>query len=157
MHAEAQLSNEVTAIREAFRSQAEKWRLVPRLALEADGRGGWSQQNMMAYMHGYWDVGGDFLVLIDLYNGEIVSFPFPRVGTMAPMPVSDGFLTDVMAQLRRLNVDEVLAQLREAATKPPHQPDMHAKNLAYVIGRSGLGEVFAESNRIGLPKFSVIF
>lgn len=70
--------NLVKAIREYSLSQSGLWLRVPNLALEADGRGGYSDSYMRAFSSGYWTIdssshGGIYTVFVDLSNGELIN------------------------------------------------------------------------------------
>ncbi len=68
-------------IRAYTQSEKELWRLVPYLALQADGRGGYSSQYAVAYQKGLWiiehsvDRFGSYTVAVDCATGELVSIP----------------------------------------------------------------------------------
>jgi len=73
----------VKSIRELSRSQKGVWQKVPFMALQADGRTGFSDQYSRAYHQGYWAVtstvrGGSYSVYVDLETGELVSAFDPR-------------------------------------------------------------------------------
>ena len=67
----------VKDMRDYSRSQKELWQRIPLLALEADGRTGFSDNYSRAYRSGFWALdesvsGGDYLVYVDLATGELV-------------------------------------------------------------------------------------
>ena len=73
----------VNSIRELSKSQKDTWQQVPFLALQADGRTGFSDQYSRAYCQGYWAVAstvrsGSYSVYVDLETGELVSAFDPR-------------------------------------------------------------------------------
>lgn len=73
----------VNLTRELSKSQKRIWQQVPFLALQADGRTGYSDQYSRAYRQGYWAVestvhGGSYSVYVDLETGELVSAFDPR-------------------------------------------------------------------------------
>lgn len=68
----------VEQIREYVRSQKELWRQIPYLALQADGRGSFSDVYTRAYNVGVWPLeasikDGYYQVMIDLATGELIS------------------------------------------------------------------------------------
>lgn len=70
--------NLASEIRAFSRRQDDLWQRVPWLALEADGRTGYSERLMRAYLQGYWGLGptladGRFSVYVDLATGELVN------------------------------------------------------------------------------------
>jgi hypothetical protein len=66
-----EVSNEVS---EYVISQKDDWQKVPWLALQADGRGGYSSRLAMAYREGLWNV--DDSVFVDLESGNLVGIPY---------------------------------------------------------------------------------
>ena len=68
-------------IRTYTRSEKELWQLVPYLALQADGRSGYSSQYAVAYQKGLWiiehsvDRFSSYTVAVDCATGELVSIP----------------------------------------------------------------------------------
>ncbi len=68
-------------IRAYTRSERELWQLVPYLALQADGRSGYSSQYSLAYSVGLWriehslDRFSSYTVAVDCATGELVSIP----------------------------------------------------------------------------------
>lgn len=70
----------VENIREFSRQQKNIWQKVPYLALQADGRWGYSDQYSRAYQCGYWALDaslehGSYTVFVDLESGELLN-PF---------------------------------------------------------------------------------
>ncbi|MGV8152190.1 MAG: hypothetical protein ACP5OG_03845 [Candidatus Nanoarchaeia archaeon] len=65
-------------IRDYSHFQKELWRKIPYLALEADGRRGYSDSCSLAYASGFWPISascneGCYEALVDLENGNLVS------------------------------------------------------------------------------------
>jgi hypothetical protein len=68
----------IAAVREYCRQQTPHWQRVPHLALEADGRTGYSEAYSRAYSQGYWALAaslerGYYRVYVDLATGELVN------------------------------------------------------------------------------------
>ena len=145
-------------VREAVRKQVEIWRLVPNLALEADGTTGYSDRYKMAYMHGYWDVNNRMSVFVDLLTGELVS-DFGVLGGNEPRPAGYVVILDFSAEL--LDAERIVRELQKEAK--PHR--RHNHNGEDVIAwRAGiraelgnLGPVYRPENRRGYPRFDAIF
>jgi hypothetical protein len=97
-----------TDIREYVRSQQEEWRLVPWLALQADGRGGYSEHHSYAYHHGRWFV-HEFGTgpLIDCASGELVR--------MNGRLLNDHSVLELANSLNAITAKEVIAQLQYQA------------------------------------------
>lgn len=105
-------------IREYSRKQKEFWIQVPYLALQADGRSGYSDQYARAYRSGYWalqsSVGhGVYDLMVDLESGEIVSS-----GQLA-FPAKSQRILYLSFSLEELNAKKIVDDLRLAA-KDPH-------------------------------------
>ena len=70
-------------IRELSRRQKDLWQRVPYLALQADGRSGYSDNYSRAYREGYWALdasvrSGLYSVYVDLENGKLVNPAVPK-------------------------------------------------------------------------------
>jgi hypothetical protein len=68
----------VDGIRQYSLSQNKLWQRVPLLALEADGRTGFSDQHARAYENGYWALEssakeGRYQIFVDLADGRLVN------------------------------------------------------------------------------------
>lgn len=75
-------------IREYAREQADMWRQIPHLALQADGRTGHNERYARAYQRGVWDISPDMgdlyrVAEVDCETGEILR---PRTQGMEPVP-----------------------------------------------------------------------
>lgn len=71
----------VETVRDYARSQKKFWQKIPLLALEADGRKGFSDNYSRAYKSGFWALngsinGGHYSVYVDLATGELVDSYF---------------------------------------------------------------------------------
>ena len=114
----------VEMIREHSRSQKELWRQVPYLALEADGRDGYSDNYSRAYHTGYWaiDAGvvrGHYTVYVDLENGDLVDPYSPDE------PAWDGDVLRLANSVKELNAKKILKELKEEAQEPTHAAIEH--------------------------------
>ncbi len=95
-------------IREYVRLQLKSWQRVPWLALQADGRGGYSDDYGKAYKYGLWPIlcgkgGGTFF--IDCMTGEIVH----NVGEVA----SDDGVISYSVDLDLLDAAKIIARLEK--------------------------------------------
>ncbi len=147
----------VEEMRKTVREQVATWRLVPNLALEADGSVGFSDRYRMAYTYGYWDVNGRMSVFVDLLTGELVS-DFGVLGGNPPQPAGDSAIMDFSAEL--LDAERVVRELRQEAK--PHRRYNHLDQdvISWRDGiraqLGGLGQVYRPENRRGYPHFSII-
>lgn len=105
-------------IREYTRSERELWRLVPYLALHADGRSGYSSQYAVAYQKGLWiiehsvDRFGSYTVAVDCATGELVSIP----NTHEKAHVED--VLRCASRLHEFDAAAVVLALQQAGKKP---------------------------------------
>lgn len=107
----------IKEVREASRQQKALWQKIPYLALQANGRGGYSEQYKRAYHHGYWAVTGgasgfDRVVFVDLETGELVD---------ANDPGRTAWDTDIffiLNSLHLLDAAQIVKALRAAAKIP---------------------------------------
>jgi len=69
--------NVVGKLRDYSRSQVQTWKRIPRLALQSDGIGGFSEHKQRAYHSGFWGIYNNPSQLptcsIDLDSGNIVN------------------------------------------------------------------------------------
>jgi hypothetical protein len=111
--------NEYTAALQAFsKKQKELWQQVPYLALQADGRGGYSGQYSYAYSCGFWK--------LTSYSNSGMSHPYRvNCATGAICYWSDGApevdphstgLLDV--SIEDIDVNRIIADLKKAAVRP---------------------------------------
>lgn len=73
----------IDTVRKLSIEQKDTWQKVPYLALQADGRTGYSDQYSRAYHQGYWAIeasvrNGSYRIYVDLETGELVSAFDPR-------------------------------------------------------------------------------
>lgn len=143
-------------IRRYSREQCGRWRRVPALALEADGRQGYSDQYRMAYSHGFWGIGGMY---VDLLSGELVCFR--GFGESVPNPADDATVIALADNLAVLDAKALITRLNVESRKPTlerydrkQQAEWRAK-----IRRShhDLGDLYEERNRTSYPRFDVMF
>jgi hypothetical protein len=97
-------------IRTYVRSQKEEWRRVPWLALQADGRGGYSEHYQYAYSYGLWFVHRmGTRPVIDCATGELTT-PYES------SPLSDDEVFELGNHLDDLTATLVTRRLHLAAS-----------------------------------------
>jgi hypothetical protein len=101
----------ISDIRKYVRSQKEEWCRVPWLALQADGRIGYSGHYQSAYTYGFWGVQFDGTgPFIDCATGELVS-------NFQSSPLyNEGVLT-LANDLDALTAAKVIRDLQHAASE----------------------------------------
>jgi hypothetical protein len=103
----------IRTVHEYVESQKKLWRQVPWLALQADGRDGWSNHYANAYCNGLWIVGessnGYYNSFIDCATGKLVGYKFK--------PLPDCFVLDLVTELDDLNAQTIVESLKEEAKK----------------------------------------
>jgi hypothetical protein len=107
----------VDRIRAYTRSQKAFWQRVPYLALQADGRDGFSDQYSYAYHYGYWQLsgsasGGYYNVYVDLATGELVN-PVDR-----KKPAWDEDIAKLVPHLDELDAGKLVKELEDEAKRP---------------------------------------
>lgn len=102
-------------IRELCRSQADVWRTIPELALDADGRSGYSDRYAMAYRHKLWPLEATLTragygACVDLETGEIV-----RAFNTSQL-ADDGTVLKLAPQVFQLAATQIANLLHEEAS-----------------------------------------
>ena len=105
----------VEKIRVYSRLQREYWQQIPLLALEADGRCGFSERLHKAYRRGCWPVPSlhkeDYYpLLVDLENGELLD-AFAR----EPKPARNDLVLPLGLHLEELDAQRIVESLRHEA------------------------------------------
>lgn len=112
----------VADIRAYAREQVALWRRLPYLALEADGRNGFSDNYSRAYRQGVWAVessvkSGSYTVYVDLATGELIDpFAFHANGTISP--VGDAAVLALAVSLSELDARDIVEQLKQRSKEP---------------------------------------
>ena len=103
-------------IRNIAKQQKSLWQQIPYLALQADGRSGYSDQFSRAYHQGYWAVGntrnGCYRIYVDLETGELVDAYDPQ--RMA----QDEDILSIIQHLHQLDAAEISKNLKARAKEP---------------------------------------
>ncbi|MDO8492065.1 MAG: hypothetical protein Q7S34_00285 [bacterium] len=104
-------------VREVSKRQKDLWQQVPFLALQADGRTGYSDQYARAYIQGYWAVessvsGGCYSVYVDIETGELVSAYDPR------QVARDKDVINLAVDPQQLDASHLVKALKVAAKEP---------------------------------------
>lgn len=102
------------AVREAVRAESMVWALVPSLALESDGRTGYSGLLSTAYRDGLWTVTGvqahgAYLLWVDCATGELTH------GDEHLRPASDALVIRALERPQELDAIKVVADLTLSA------------------------------------------
>ncbi len=100
-------------------SQAELWKKVPFLALEANGRSGYSDDWNVAYQHGYWALRDirtkQTLAYIDCENGKLRAANECTIENTTP---SKRDLLIILADLKMADAEAVVENLQQQSTRP---------------------------------------
>ncbi len=120
----------VREIHDYSRSQKELWQRIPLLALEADGRTGFSDNYSRAYHNGFWALegsvsSGHYSVYVDLATGELVDaysasrsfsvcdIDVPKDSTLKPARNVE--VLNLAFNLDELDAQKIVASLEEQA------------------------------------------
>ena len=150
-------TNELDELIRAYtRSERELWRLVPYLALQADGRSGYSSQYSIAYSMGLWriehslDRFSSYTVAVDCATGELVSIP----NTREKAHKEDVFRC--ASRLHELDAAAVVLELRKEGKAPYSSCYDEAKIKAWRLktqAECDLREMFVRKNEIPIFGF----
>jgi hypothetical protein len=113
----------VEGIHEYSVSQKDLWRRVPWLALEADGRGGWSDTYQKAYTEGLWQIDSCSRIVtpnmyVDLDSGKLISF---RSNKKVVPPANEVLKLAYNSEL--IDASKVMKDLEYWVTKPYTKPE----------------------------------
>lgn len=116
------------------REQKKLWQRIPSLALEADGRTGFSDAYSMAYHKGFWALNagieedGCYSICVDLATGELVQAysalsDFCQCNSEKPkksklIPARRADILTLAFSLDELDAPEIINRLKEKAKKP---------------------------------------
>jgi hypothetical protein len=118
----------LSLINQYSESQKELWREIPYLALEADGRDGFSDNYRRAYKSGFWaldssNLNGYCTVYVDLATGKLVdayfaSDSFRVVGYNIPKesqikPANEENIILLAFNMEELDAREIIASLKK--------------------------------------------
>ena len=114
------MRNLAARIRRFSENQKDLWQKVPYLALQADGRSGYSDQYARAYGHGFWAirssiVNGYYTICIDLETGRLVN---SSNLTVAPR---DETIIPLASALKELDAKDIVADLGKLSTEPTYK------------------------------------
>ncbi|MBT3691053.1 hypothetical protein HOG16_02310 [Candidatus Woesearchaeota archaeon] len=109
----------VISIREYSLSQSGLWLKVPNLALEAQGRGGYSDSYNRAFSSGYWSIdssikGGVYTIYVDLSNGELIS-PFLLEKKGKERLAWDERVLEITSNIDEINAESIITDLTTQA------------------------------------------
>ncbi|MFA6603755.1 MAG: hypothetical protein WCT10_02840 [Patescibacteria group bacterium] len=152
------------SIRAYARSQKEQWRLVPWLALEADGRSGYLDNYSRAYNLGVWALDasrsdGGYNIYVDLATGELIRAGMFHWDQGKPTPASDREVLALAAHIKELDAAAIIKGLQRKSKKPTNKFYDPAKQAAWrkkIRRERGLKPVYTADQR-GPANLSSIF
>ena len=151
----ADVSSLAEELRMFSKAQKELWQRVPWLALQADGRSGYSDGYAFAYHKGLWRIeasvqNSNYVVAIDCATGEPINI-------WQHKPASDLDLLHCMHKWKDFDAEHVVAELRKHG-KAAHFSGYDAKKVeawrAELVQKLGLKEVYVRKGRVPEIKFS---
>ena len=124
-----------TEIRDCAKAQADLWKQIPNLALQADGRSGYNDMYALAYRMRVWPIhsqNGRYDAYIDLQTGEIVHFPnwpdaiyvkgeeidIETENSKKSEPLPDKKIIILADNLDWLNAQKLIDELNKCAQEP---------------------------------------
>ena len=135
----------ISSIRSYVQSQVKDWQLVPWLALDAYGRGGWVGYYRTCFERGLWlicapNTGVD--IYVDCLSGNIV--------TKSLALAADGHLMYLMHRLDVLDAKGVTKRLREEVSSEPPVPTSISQQEFDHIREAGKKWRAAAAKKLGL-------
>lgn len=98
-------------VRKYSTSQKADWQKIPWLALQVDGRGGYSTGYSIAYEIGVWEIGNSG-IFVNLENGDLVSIPWDPKPNCECTKVDDySILKIVCCFSEELNAKKIMGNL----------------------------------------------
>lgn len=112
----------VDKIRQYSRSQKELWQRIPLLALEADGRTGFSVKYAGVWRQGYWSLESSdepmngYRVSVDLDDGELIDPFFLSINKKRP--ALEGKIIQMGFSITELDASSIINLLKQEALEP---------------------------------------
>jgi hypothetical protein len=106
----------INSVRDYSMNQVELWKQIPRLALEADGRSGWSDQYYLAYARKLWrlmeppDSPATFVFLV---TGDIVHRTQRDL-----VHASENSVLQLAANIDALDAQQIVTRLKNQIDQP---------------------------------------
>lgn len=124
----------IDALRQFCREQKSLWQQVPWMALQADGRTGWSESYARAYKSGYWTIDrvrvhSYYVGFVDLATGELVGIG-PGKSLSTATPLSGDFVLQVT--IKDIDAAHVIGEIQQDVMRPliAYSEEDNAKNNA---------------------------
>lgn len=145
----------VENIREYSLSQKEEWQKIPMLALEAEGRTGYSDTRSRAYTQGFWALepatrNGKYQAYVDLATGEIVDAWSSQVG---PVPTTE--LEYSVIDYVEENEPEGLGKVKEDVEERTNEERKKVHDAVMRLQRAGDLQVGVEWD-VNTPDYKVV-
>lgn len=122
----------IAGLRQFCRDQKTLWQQVPWMALQADGRTGWSEDFARAYRDGFWTINRihvhSYLVgFVDLATGELVGIR-PGKSLTTATALDDEFV--LQTTINDIDAAQVIGQIQKAVMAPltAYSDEGNAKN-----------------------------
>lgn len=110
------------SIRQYCVSQLESWRRIPWLALQADGRNGYSGELPLAYARGAWVLQVEFanvgrIIAVDCASGRLINIT-RLVSKNELVDMDDQSILKLVAHLDTIDAAEIVKYLQWRAAEP---------------------------------------
>lgn len=126
MKIEDKIQKQINKIAEEVRkysiSQKAEWQKIPWLALQVDGRGGYSTGYSIAYEIGVWEIANSG-IFVNLENGDLVSILcYPKSNCECTKVGDYSILKIVGCFSEELNAKKIISRLEENILKSEDTP-----------------------------------
>jgi len=158
--------NLCTEIRGYSESQAKLWRKIPFLALQADGRTGFSDKYSMAYNFGYWNLEfsikeGKYTIIVDLESGRLMEArSFGDVvlddvvnSGVEPREADDKEIIGLAFNLDEINAQRIISDLANGKKSPYpsyYNPEKQKAWRKKTRKELCLEEIFSRKSKMGV-------
>lgn len=134
---ETKLIHNISDLLEYYKSSAHKWKLIPHLCLEADGRSGFLDKWAYCYSFGYYRLEyikhNYYVYAVDCHTGDVV--------WLFDETIVDPTINDVNLLNCIVDVEELIVFLQAEAKKAKH-PAVGKINREKIRQSRNLGVIF---------------
>jgi len=135
------------------KSQKKSWQRIPILALEADGRIGYSEQYSRAYEHGFWALNssiqnGCYSIYVDLDTGNLIN-PHSIELSSRMLDANKESVLNLAFNLDELDTKKIITSLEKKSKESyslTYNPKEQEAWRMRVIKKLGLTEFYTRKN-----------
>ncbi len=119
----ASVASVISEVRMWCESQVELWQQIPNLALEADGRNGYSANRSYCYNYGFWRIwensprGGYLLCSVDCETGKL-AYDIDSYKQGSLIIADDKSVVPLLTRLDEIDAAKIIATLEATINTP---------------------------------------